>query len=171
MEIKVMEIFQFAKEKEKYSEDFYRQLAEKTDNKGLKNICKMLADEEVKHYKIIQSMQNDIIEELNETSVINESQKIFESMKDSAEKFNFGISELELYEIARDFEQKSKEFYDEKSEEAENSNHKKIFKKLAAEEQKHYLLMDRICVFVARPQWFLENAEMYRFDDYAGGVL
>jgi len=42
---------------------------------------------------------------------------------------------------------------------------------LANEERKH-LAHDRgIRDFVAKPQLFLENAEMYHFDDYAEGVL
>jgi rubrerythrin len=59
----------------------------------------------------------------------------------------------------------------EKAEEVEDPGQKDTFRKLADEEQKHYRLVDSICEFVARPQWFLENAEMYRFDDYAGGSL
>lgn len=166
-----MNIFQFAMDKEKFSEDYYRQLAEKTGNEGLRNICTMLAVEESKHYRIVQKMQSKTADEVTETSLLKNSREIFESMRKSAEKFNLDISELELYQKARDIEQQSKTFYLEKSEEVEDTNQKEIFKKLAKEEQKHYILIDKICDFVARPQWFLENAEMYRFDDYAEGVL
>jgi len=41
-----MDIFEFAMEKEKYAEQYYRQLAEKVDHTGLKSILIMLADEE-----------------------------------------------------------------------------------------------------------------------------
>ena len=92
-------------------------------------------------------------------------------MRESAENFKFDISELELYKKARDIERQSRKFYLEKSEEVQGQRQKEIFKKLANEEQKHYLIIDNICDFVARPKWFLENAEMYRFDDYADGVL
>ena len=166
-----MNIFEFAMEKEKFSEDYYHRLAEKTNNKGLKNICTMLAEEESKHYQIVQKMQNQTVMEVTETPILKHSAKIFESMKQSTEKFNLDISELELYQKARDIEQQSKEFYLEKSEEIEDPQQKDLFKKLANEEQKHYVLIDKICDFVARPNWFLENAEMYRFDDYADGVL
>lgn len=166
-----MNIFQFAMEKEKYSEDYYRQLAEKTNNKGLKNICLMLVDEEMKHYKIVENMQKETIEDLTQTFIIKDVQKIFESMKSAADTFKLEISELELYQKARDIEQQSREFYLEKAKDTDNTNHKRIFTKLAEEEKKHYSLLDKICVFVERPKWFLENAEMYRFDDYAEGVL
>jgi hypothetical protein len=166
-----MNIFEFAMEKEKLSEDYYHQLAEKTKNQGLKSICKMLAEEESKHYKVVQRLQSETVAEVTETPVLKNSEKIFESMKKSAEDFNIDISDLELFQKARDIEEQSKAFYLEKSEEVENPQQKEIFKKLANEEQKHFVLIDKICDFVARPQWFLENAEMYRFDDYVGGVL
>lgn len=166
-----MDIFEFAMEKEKLSENYYFQLAEKTSNKGLENICKMLAEEESKHYQVVQKIQNETVEKVNETPVLKNSREIFESMRKSTETFNFDISELELYQKARDIEQQSKAFYLEKSGEVKEVHQKEIFKKLASEEQKHYVLIDKICDFVARPQWFLENAEMYHFDDYVEGPL
>lgn len=166
-----MDIFQFAMEKEKFSEEYYHQLAGKTNNKGLKNICNMLADEESKHKRIVEQMSQEIPAEAARTSILGNAKEIFEKMKQSAENFNLDISELELYQKARDIEKESRSFYLEKAEELKGSNQKEIFKKLADEEQKHFVLLERICDFVARPQWFLENAEMYRFDDYVDGVL
>jgi len=166
-----MDIFQFAMEKEKFSEDYYRQLAERTDHKGLKNICNMLADEESKHYKIVKQMSRRIPAKVAQTHILGNAKKVFEIMRESAEKFNFNVSELELYQKARDIEKESRKFYLEKSEQVEDTCQKGIFKKLANEEQKHFVLLENICDFVARPEWFLENAEMYRFDDYADGVL
>ena len=49
-----MDIFEFAMEKEKYAEHFYRELADRTDNTGLKSILNMLAGEEVKHYETVR---------------------------------------------------------------------------------------------------------------------
>lgn len=166
-----MDIFQFAMEKEKFSQEYYLQLAGKTNNKGLQNICTMLAEEESKHYQIVRQMQDQAPQDIGETPLLKNSREIFDSMRTSAEAINLDISELELYQKARDIEQQSRAFYLEKSGEADDPAQKELFKKLAREEQKHYVLIDKICEFVARPQWFLENAEMYRFDDYVEGVL
>jgi rubrerythrin len=166
-----MNIFEFAKEKEKFSEHYYHELAEKTTHKGLKHICSMLAEEEAKHLKIVQEMQNKNAEIPAESHVLKNAKKVFESMRQSAEKFDFKITELEMFQKARDIEQESKEFYLEKAEEVEDERQKEIFYKLAGEEEKHYFVIDNICEFLDRPNWFLENAEMYRFDDYDGGTL
>lgn len=166
-----MNILDFAIEKEKFSEHYYHELAEKTTNKGLKNICLMLAREETRHIKIVQEMQKKNARIPAETKIMKDVKNIFDSMKQAIGNFNFNTSEVELYQKARDIESKSREFYSEKAEEVEDKEEKKIFLKLADEEQKHYFIIDNICDFVARPAWFLENAEMYRFDDYDGGVL
>jgi rubrerythrin len=166
-----MDIFKFAMDQEKLSEDYYRQLAEKTDNDGLKHICTMLAGEEAKHYEIVRKMQSEAVGEVTETPVLKDAGEIFAAMRQSAQTFKVDISELDLYKKAREIEQQSKAFYLEKADQVQDPQQKAVFKKLAEEEQKHYVLLDRICDFVARPQWFLENAEMYRFDDYADGAL
>jgi rubrerythrin len=167
-----MDIFKFAMEKEKLSEDYYRQLSNKTNNKGLSNILTMLAEEERKHFYIVKQMQQkQQPETMTDTDVLGNAGKIFEKMRQSAESFNLDITELELYEKARDIEKQAMQFYLEKSNEVTDASQKEILSKLADEERKHFALLQAICDFVAKPQWFLENAEMYRFDDYADGVL
>ncbi|MHC4157166.1 MAG: ferritin family protein [Planctomycetota bacterium] len=92
-------------------------------------------------------------------------------MRESAESFSVEVTELQLYEKAREIEKQARQFYLEKAEAVTDASHKEIFKKLANEEHKHFVLLESICDFVARPQWFLENAEMYRFDDYVDDAL
>ena len=166
-----MDIFEFAMQKEKYSENYYRELAGKTSNKGLKNIFNMLADEEAKHYKVVQQMRKQIPVKITDTPVLKNAKKVFEKMRGSTENFKFDISELQLYEKARDIEQESKDFYLEKAKEVADTRQKEIFKKLADEEQKHFIILENICDFVAKPQSFLENAEFHHIDDYVEGVF
>jgi rubrerythrin len=166
-----MDIFEFAMQKEKYSENYYRQLAGKTGNKGLKNICNMLADEEAKHYKVVQKMRTNNPDKITDTPILKNAKKVFEKMRESTEKFNFNISELQLYEKAKNIEQEAKQFYMEKTEEVDNPDQKEIFKKLANEEQKHFIVLENICDFLENPQYFLENAEFHHIDDYVEGVF
>ena len=90
-------------------------------------------------------------------------------MKHSAEKFDFRISEADLYRKAVEIEKRSKDFYLEKAEEAKDPDQEKIFRKLADEENKHQLLMENFVSFVSRPETYLEDAEFYHFDDYIDG--
>jgi rubrerythrin len=164
-----MDIFEFAMEKEKYAEHFYRELADRSRNPGLTKILNMLADEEVKHYEIVQDMQSHRAGHLTATPVLQNAQEIFTKMKDGVEKFDFDVSEANLYRKASEIEKQSRDFYLEKADEVQDEGQKAIFKQLAGEEEKHLLLVQRIGDFVARPETFLENAEMYHFDDYVGG--
>jgi rubrerythrin len=160
-----MNIFDFAMEKEKFSEDYYRQLSAKSNDKGLKTIFNMLADEEARHYRIVSDMKKDVVPDLAETTVLSDAKGVFAKMRESAQSFNFNISQVELYKKALKIEQQSRDFYLEKAEEV-SGGHKEIFLELAGEEQKHYFLLENIIDFVSRPQTWLENAEFYHLEEY-----
>jgi rubrerythrin len=160
-----MNIFDFAMEKEKFSEDYYRQLSVKADNKGLKTVFNMLADEEAKHRKIVSDMKKDKTADLAETTVLSDAKSVFAKMRESAQSFNFNISQTDLYKKALKIEEQSRDFYLEKADEVAESQ-KEIFLKLADEEKKHYFLLENIIEFVSRPQTWLENAEFYHLEEY-----
>jgi rubrerythrin len=162
-----MDIFEFAKEKEKFSEDYYQQLAAETTHEGLRNIFKMLAAEEANHYNYIEKMQKKQTVSIPDTPLLFDAKKIFDSMRDKAGKFNFKMDEVAVYKKARKYEIESEMFYRQKAEEVSDLNQKDIFLRLADMEHKHYILLENIYSFVEKPQYFLENAEMYRFDDYS----
>jgi len=164
-----MDIFEFAMEKETYAEQFYRELADRTDSTGLKNVLNMLADEEVKHYRTVQAMQTQAGGKPTSTPVLKRAEEIFRGMKDGAERFRFDGGEVNLYRKACEIEKQSRDFYSQKAGEVRNEEHKTIFHQLAEEENKHLTLVQRLCDFVARPETFLEDAEMYHFDDYVEG--
>ena len=161
-----MNIFDFAMEKEKFSEDYYRRLAGKTNNKGLQSIFNMLADEEAKHYKIVADMKKNIAADLAETTVLLSAKNNFAKMQKSAENFSVDINQVELYKKAQNIEKQSEDFYLQKANEIPDEYQKEIFQKLAEEEKKHYFLLDNIIEFVSRPKQWLENAEWYHLEEY-----
>lgn len=160
-----MDIFDFAMRMEKDGENYYRQLVKKTDNKGIKAIFTMLAEEEVKHYKTVAQMRTQR-PQMAETTVLADAKNIFAQMKESGEPFDFGAKQPKLYEKAQDIEKKSEEFYREKANEVEQQYQPELFLKLAEEEKKHYFLLENIIQFVSRPETWLENAEFYHLEEY-----
>lgn len=161
-----MDIFEFAKEKEKYAEEFYRDRAAKSPDKGLAEIFLLLANEEEKHFDLIEKMQAEVPAELTETTVLSDATAIFEKIREGAKKFSFDRSELELYKEAQKIEQNARDYYLDKADQVEVQAQKDIFIKLAEEEKKHYFLLDNIIDFVSRPQQWLENAEFHHMEDY-----
>jgi rubrerythrin len=160
-----MNIFEFAMEKEKYSEDYYRQLAGKSNNKGLEIVFNMLADEEAKHYKVVSEMKEEMAPDLAEMTVLSDAKGVFAKMRESTQSFNFDISQTEPYRKAQKIEKQSRDFYLEKASEVDRTQ-KEIFLKLAEQEKKHYFLLENIIDFVSRPETWLENAEFYHLDEY-----
>ena len=160
-----MNIFDFALKMEKDGEDFYRKIAAKTKNKGLQVILTMLADEEVKHYKAIESMKINEYE-MAKTSILDEAKNIFAEMKGQEQEFETEKEQIALYEKALEIEKKSQDFYNEKAQQSNLEEQKDLFVNLANEEAKHYFLLENIIKFVSKPKVWLENAEWYHLQEY-----
>lgn len=161
-----MDIFDFALEKEKLSEELYRKLAENAPHKGLISILTMLADEERSHCEVVMKMKQGAAAKVPETILLTNAKTIFAKIRQSREKFKFGDTQIDLYKKAQDIERDSRAFYRQKAKESENPAHKAIFNTLAEEENKHYFLLDNIIEFVTRPQTWLENAEFHHLEQY-----
>jgi rubrerythrin len=77
-----MNIFEYAMQMEKDGENYYRQLAEKVNNKGIKTILTMLADEEVKHYNALVKIQTKE-SGMAETAILADARNVFEQRKEA----------------------------------------------------------------------------------------
>jgi rubrerythrin len=160
-----MDRYEYAMQMEKDGEKYYRQLAEKTSDKGLKTILAMLADEEVMHYNLIKNMKTSQ-PTLAETTLLNDAKNVFAQIRDSNEAPGTDLGQIELYKKAQDIEKKSQDFYQEKANEAEKEYQKGILLRLANEEKKHYFLLENIIEFVSRPEQWLEDAEFNHLEEY-----
>ncbi len=161
-----MNIYDYAMQMEKDGEDYYRDLARKINNAGIKKILVMLADAEVKHYVILQKMKNDEKVQALDSGILLNAKNIFVKMKEEDDTIGINISQIELYKKAQEIEEKSRKFYLEKAGEAVNPAQKEIFSKIADEEKKHYFILENVIEFVSRPQNWLENAEWYHLEEY-----
>jgi rubrerythrin len=160
-----MNIFDYAMQLEKDGETFYRELAQKSDDPGIKNIFNILADDEVKHYKIFEDMKKEAQPEMAATQVLTDAKNVFTQLKEGG-KFDYKLPQIDLYKEAQGLEKKTEDFYREKAKEAENEYQKGMLLKIAEEEKKHYFLIDNIIAFVSKPQTYLENAEFSNLEEY-----
>ena len=164
-----MDIFTFAMQMEKDGEQYYSELSVKTDNKGIKTILTLLADAEVKHYQILETMSREADNPvLAKDTIFQNAKNIFQQMKDDKAAMNIAsdVSYVGLYKEALDIESKSKSFYLEKADDVSNQAHKEILLQLAEEEKRHMVLINYIIEFISRPATWLENAEWYHLDEY-----
>lgn len=162
-----MDIFDLAMEKEKFAQNYYHDMAEKTTHVGFRSIFNMLAGEEEKHLRIVQNMKEQIHpKEITNVDVIKDSRAIFAKMKGRQDHFDTAEDEIEVYKKAREIEADSRKYYMEKADESDDPKIKEVFGKLAEEERKHYFLLDNIVELVSRPQQWLENPEWYHLEEY-----
>jgi len=161
-----MNIYEFAMEMEKDGEKYYRELAQKTNDPGMRSILQMLADDEVKHYNAIQEMMQGQDTGFADTEILKNSKNVFAQMEAADANITLDSNQVDLYREARDIEQKSVDYYLEKSEKADQESHRTLFARLANEEKKHYRLLDNIIELLMRPQEWIENAEFNHLEEY-----
>jgi rubrerythrin len=156
-----MNVFEFAMQMEKDGETFYRDLAQKTDNTGLRTILTMIADEEVKHYNIFKALRDGTPggESLPASDMIENSLNIFKQMSDSGEKFPDDEGNKAHYQKAKEIEEKAARFYTEKANETDNAQDKELLFQIAEEEWRHARLFQEFIDFVSAPDSWMEDAE------------
>jgi rubrerythrin len=137
-----MDVYDYAMQLERDGENYYREAAAACASKGLKKVFTMLADAEVVHFNV------------------------FVKMKEEGGLEGVNDAQIELYRKAQDIEKQTEDFYLSKAPLAEGPDEKEVFLRVAGEEHKHYLLLERIIDFVSRPEQWLEDAEFYHLEDY-----
>ncbi len=161
-----MDIYEFAMKMEKDGEGYYRELATKTEDTGLKNIFAMLADAEVVHHNIFRKMKENEKVRVAHTKILSRVKNIFEKMRQEGKDTDINITQTELYRKAQEIERNSRNFYLKEADEVKDPDQKEIFFKIADEEKKHYFILEGIIDFVSRPQTWLENPEWYHLEEY-----
>ncbi|GJQ57263.1 MAG: hypothetical protein D8M57_19450 [Candidatus Scalindua sp. AMX11] len=146
-----MDIYQYAMQMELDGKHFYLDLAQKTNNAGIKSILTMMAESESKHYNAILSMQkNDKTQYSTDTEALTNIKNIFMKMKEE-KRIDIDISQLELYKKALDVEKDSENFYLERAKEEKDPHRKEIFLLLANEEKSHCVLLKNLVNLASQP--------------------
>ena len=155
-----MNAYEYAMNLEKEGEEFYRKLAEEAKQPGLSKIFTMLANEEVKHYKMFKKLSKDSgAITIPNMEVFKEAKEIFAEMQKDAVAYTFEDQQVDFYRRAVKTEDNAYEQYMEKAEEETNPQRKEIFLEIAKEELKHKELLEGILEYVEQPANWLESAE------------
>jgi len=155
-----MNVYEYAMKVEKDGESYYRDLASKTDNVGVKSILTMLADEEVKHYVLFERMsKNQILPTQPSVDIFKNTKNIFEKMRKENKATCFSQDQIDFYKNALQSEENSYKFYTEKALMLEEGEQKKAFLRIAEEERAHYVLLENLVEYVSAPESWVESAE------------
>ncbi|QDF28578.1 ferritin-like domain-containing protein [Halarcobacter anaerophilus] len=154
-----MNVYEYAMKVEKEGESYYRQMAEKAENSGLKRIFTMLADEEVKHYNIFRNMMKNEDMDLDKLDLITDTETIFKTLNEERDNVNLDSEHIQYYKEAIDREDNSFDFYASKAKELENKKEKEIFLQIANEEKKHKRVLEEIVLYLEEPASWVACAE------------
>ncbi|MDF1614382.1 ferritin-like domain-containing protein [Desulfurivibrio dismutans] len=165
-----MDIYQFAMKMEKDGENYYRQLALESKVEGLTRIFTMLADEEVKHYEVVEKLsRKESNPQLADTPILSNVKNVFSAMRDEKnELFIDTTAASNSFRKACTIEADSEKFYREKAAQATDQHEQQILSRLAREEANHLRVMETLLEFVSRPEpgnW-LEDAEWPHLEEY-----
>ncbi|MDA8079623.1 MAG: ferritin family protein, partial [Nitrospiraceae bacterium] len=136
-----MDIYDYAMQMEKDGENYYNELRNKTTNQGLKAILGMLIAAEVKHYALFQNMKQRAKVQVPDSPILADVKNIFVQMRERKD-FNVDVTQKELYRKAQDIEVKSRDFYRAKADEVTDASQKEAFRKIAQEEQRHFIILE-----------------------------
>jgi len=162
-----MNVFEFAMQMEKDGEKFYREIAGKSKDAGLKKIFNTLADEEVIHYNTFKSLHEKTAAKAVESNVLEKAKNIFAEMKTKGGlQVSDDTAQVEAYKKAMKAEEEAYTFYEKKAAEATVEAEKNILLTFAREERRHYRLLENVIEFVSRPEQWLEDAEFVNMDQY-----
>ena len=136
----ISEAIQLAINSEKLASEFYTDAAQKTEQPQ-KKIFEQLADIELAHYKKLVALKKSLSDKGEFSKHDEEKLPIVEVPR--KEKFikNEKISLIGIISLALDNEKKAQETYLNLSEQTLDSDSKKMFKKLAADENQHYEIL------------------------------
>lgn len=158
-------VFDTLMEREKLMEKYYRDLAEKVTDKGIRSILLMIAEEEGKHHDHFEGMKKEI-SDMDDSELLVDSKKILKDIKASKDISNIDSNQLALYEKIRDEEKASEELFKGLAEKESDPMLKAIYEDTAKEENRHFKIMDEICEFIARPNDWVESSEFSSLDEY-----
>lgn len=164
-----MNIFEFAMKMEEDGRAYYLEHAEKAENPALKRVLNEMADDELKHYKIIEALRNQETAEYldnNKTTIIDTVKNIFEVLKEENKEYTTQSDFRKIWEVALETEKKAESFYREKADEVDDENNKRILKKIADEEHNHWVAIENVIQFLDKPNRWLENAEWNNLETY-----
>ena len=162
-----MNVFDFAMKMEEDGKTYYEKMAAETSNSGLKTIFNRLAEDEQKHYDIFQELKSSgKVPKMQDTTVLEESKNVFEQLPKGEETLKGVATDLEGYRHAMQLEVDSFRLYEDAAEKESDQTVKDLLLKVAAEERKHFNILDNIYQFVNAPNQHLAWGEFSNLEEF-----
>jgi len=152
-------------------EKYYRELAQKTKYDDLKKVLLGLAEDEKRHYEIIQLAQKQTFHYIEADPSLVQVKNVFSDKTLFKGDKQEAIAKLkgeqfDFYQAALVKENESVELYKKLQVSAEQAEVKAICEKLMHEEEKHVVALDNIIDMLNHVNDWVESAEFNHQDNY-----
>lgn len=161
-----MNVFDFAMNIERSGSRFYRHLAEKAEQRGLKTIFTMMAKDEEELLERLQAMKASVQTTTREDSMaLEEAPNIFKDVLDEQEALSVP-DDLEAYNYVMKVEEGLCQLYENAAEKENNEQVKNLLLKIAAQEHRELENLQKVYDFVNAPNEFLAWGEFSNLDEF-----
>lgn len=160
-----MNIFNFAIKMEQDGKAYYDKLAKDATLPGLQKIFASLAEDEQKHYDIFVALRDGGKNvAMADSTVLEFSKNVFAALPtESGEAVK---DDLDSYSHAMQLEADSFRLYERAAKEEQEEGIERLLLKIAAEEHKHYEILENIYAFANAPNQFLAWREFSNLDQF-----
>lgn len=158
-----MSNLEFAIQMELEGQKYYLEQAEKNKNNSLEKVFIILADAEKEHADLLRKRLNKEDYSLKENP---EFKSVFHGLKDYKASDIRKTTQLDVYRLAVDIEEKSIELYERMLNEATDDKDKELFEFLLKEENQHLLMFEELQKMLTRPEEWVESPEFGLREDY-----
>ena len=154
-----MNVFDFAMKMEEDGKAYYEKMAGETSHGGLKTIFNRLAEDEQKHYDIFQELKTSgKVPDMQDTTVLEESKNVFEGLHKALTMARLNRKKVALLYLDLDrFRPINESLGHELGDR---------LLKVAAEERKHFNILDNIYQFVNAPNQHLAWREFSNLEEF-----
>ncbi len=133
---------------------YLRQAARTTDDK-IKQVFEALAQDEERHYRVVQDMKKGQPSQSDDTNAVDVVKRVFAEKPQKTDELMAEITVLDAYEEAINLEQQSVDLYEGLAEEAVGPEQKALFARLVDEEKSHKTILWKLMELIQRPEeWY-----------------
>lgn len=138
---------------------FYREAAEKTSHPFGKKMFLSFVEDEKRHLEMLSDLFKSMDFTLKTAEPMENMKTIFESLKDEMmEKISASTDELNAIKIAMDMEKEGYEHYKKTAAETKNDKERKLFERLAYEEDRHHKILENTHTYITDSgNWYMWN--------------
>ena len=154
----IEEALQLARKLEMDGIDFYTDASDKAASSQAKRLFDSLCGDEKRHLDVVEKIGKGMgvnVEDM--PSPAENIETIFtEASEEIGERSKVSAAENEVIDMALDIERRSYKLYDDAAQETNDSDQKKLFERLAHEENQHYRMLENTREYLDNnDEWFL----------------